>query len=93
MQVASGKPLLQLYSFQGLKPVRMEPTRRRSLQKLQKANGSIVSAYGLVSWGYRLSREPKLLAAAQLQPRQKLGSHAGGHRPFYVPSHPTGPRY
>lgn len=31
MQVASGKPLLQLnYSFQGLKPARVEPTRRRS---------------------------------------------------------------
>lgn len=43
-------------------------------QKLQKANGAVVSAYGLVSWDYSLSRELKLLAAAQPQPHQPLAT-------------------
>lgn len=78
--MASGKFLLQLnYSFQGLRPVRVEPTRgaKVTMQKLQKANGAMVSAYGQVSGGYRLSREPKLLAAAQIQPHQPLAAMLG----------------
>lgn len=46
-------------------------------QKLQKANGPLLVPMAWSPGGSGLSREPRLLAAAQLEPRQLLAAMLG----------------